>query len=1163
MSENLKVTHYNDGTEVLTGYSNSEWDNLSTGAYAVYEDNESSADTYGYLYNWYAGNDDRGVCPESWHVPTDDEIKQLEMYLGMIQEEADVDGWRGTNEGSKLAGRADLWVDGDLENNSEFGTSGFTGLPGGYRYYEGSYGTMGGNGFFWSSTEGSSSHAWDRTLDGSNSGISRGYSNKKGGFSVRCLADEITTGTILVPQDYSTIQAGIDAAFEGDTVLVSAGTYYENIIWASTNGIKLIGSGEDDCFIDGNQQESVIRFEEDLGGIIDSTTLIAGFTIQNGLAIHFGGGMLLFESSPTLTDVIFSDNSASTHGGGMYLYSSSPTLTSVTFSDNTAEYDGGGMCLINSSPTLTNVTFSDNTADGLGGGMALYDASNPTLTGVTFSGNTATHGGGMYLYSSSPTLTSVTFSDNTADSGGGMILSNTSNATLIDVTFSGNIANNGGGMYLYQSSPTLTNVTFNGNTAERGGGMDLDVSAPTLTGVTFIGNSAVWGGGMYISHSNPTLTGVTFIGNSADRGGGMYINDFNPNFESSNPTLTNIIFSGNNAVERGGGIYFASCGAITLTNVIFSDNTAQFGGGIYTVDSELILIHVTMVDNYANLGTAIYINPPTNLTTINSIMWDNIPGNPLFMWGLDDVTYSDIQGGWSGEGNIDADPLFCDAENGDFTVQSDSPVLGAGQDGTDMGAYGVGCESSDVSGCTDMEASNYNPDATEDDGSCASSCIDDPPICIWFSDIYDNQEECEENGGIWIGYLDFWWSGTYAGCEEIVQTIGCDQNMYYNEWSVSDLCPASCGECDIIQNCLDLHEGNNLISLSTLPSNGLLDISECIDGILGEGTAAFNDSSSWMGSLTEFSCEDGYWFHNNCEDFEWCYTGTECSDPLYSLHIGKNLISYPLSECGHIEEVLPDDVQDCIVGIVGEGNAALNNRDQWSGSLQTLCPDEGYWVLSDCDIDFMFIESVSLARQQELSPSPYPYNQSSSQAFYFFENIENIQEGDWILSFNGDKVIGAREWQGSTIDVPAMGDDGSYLTAGYIEAGSIPTFKLLSGGKLTNLEGDIPAFANNELYMVASLSEAIALPETFNLDRAYPNPFNPVTTLRFSLPVSSQISLTIYNLQGREIISLVDGNLDAGYHSVIWNADVHSSGVYFVKMIAGEYVNTQKLMLVK
>jgi len=144
-----------------------------------------------------------------------------------------------------------------------------------------------------------------------------------------------------------------------------------------------------------------------------------------------------------------------------------------------------------------------------------------------------------------------------------------------------------------------------------------------------------------------------------------------------------------------------------------------------------------------------------------------------------------------------------------------------------------------------------------------------------------------------------------------------------------------------------------------------------------------------------------------------------------------------------------------------------------------------------------------------------------------------------------------------------MGSDGSDFTDGYIEAGSVPQFKLLQNGELMNLEGDIPAFENNQLYIVSSLREAVALPEAFSLDRAYPNPFNPTTTLNFAIPVDSEVSLSVYNLQGREVSTLIDANMDVGYHSVIWNADSYSSGVYFVKMIAGEYISTQKLMLIK
>ena len=83
------------------------------------------------------------------------------------------------------------------------------------------------------------------------------------------------------------------------------------------------------------------------------------------------------------------------------------------------------------------------------------------------------------------------------------------------------------------------------------------------------------------------------------------------------------------------------------------------------------------------------------------------------------------------------------------------------------------------------------------------------------------------------------------------------------------------------------------------------------------------------------------------------------------------------------------------------------------------------------------------------------------------------------------------------------------------------------------------------------------------MNRAYPNPFNPTTTLSFALPVISNVLLEVYDINGRLINELIKDIMDAGYHSVVWNADSYSSGVYFVKMVAGEFISTQKLMLIK
>ena len=188
MAENLKVTHYRNGDEIPTGYSDAVWENLTTGAYAVYDDNESNADTYGYLYNWYAVDDDREVCPASWHVPTDGEYTALSDYLGGTS----VAGGKlkECTEGS--CPESEYWYS---PNTGATNESGFTALPGGAHYY---YRHMGYNGSFWSSTEYNSLNAWHRGLESNHSEISRRDYGKDSGFSVRCIRDETETGTILV-----------------------------------------------------------------------------------------------------------------------------------------------------------------------------------------------------------------------------------------------------------------------------------------------------------------------------------------------------------------------------------------------------------------------------------------------------------------------------------------------------------------------------------------------------------------------------------------------------------------------------------------------------------------------------------------------------------------------------------------------------------------------------------------------------------------------------------------------------------------------------------------------------------------------------------------------------------------------------------------------------
>ena len=293
---------------------------------------------------------------------------------------------------------------------------------------------------------------------------------------------------------------------------------------------------------------------------------------------------------------------------------------------------------------LSGFVITGGNASG-GGGMSNRTSSSPTVTNCSFSGNTASGlsgGGGMFNdVGSSPTVTNCSFSGNTATAGDGGGMSNTgSNPTVTNCTFGGNSASGvGGGMSNFSSNPTVTNCSFSGNTASSGGGMANDVGSLTVTNCSFSGNLASsFGGGMFNLDSSPTLTDGSFTGNSAISGAGMLNN-------ASSPTVTNCTFSGNTGTVWGTMANIDNSNP-TVTNCSFTGNTAGLGGGMF--------------------------NDGSSPTVTNCILWNNSP-DQIFGPGL--VAYSDVQGGFAGIGNINADPLFVDADGPDNIPGTDDDDL--------------------------------------------------------------------------------------------------------------------------------------------------------------------------------------------------------------------------------------------------------------------------------------------------------------------------------------------------------------------------------------------------------------------------------------------------------------------------------------------------------
>ena len=188
---NLKVSKYRNGDNIPTGLSNSVWQNTTSGAYAIYNNDPVNDGLYGKLYNHYAVTDSRGLCPRGWHVPTDSEWNLLVKYLDPNADTVCVNCSQSSTAGGALKSTAIQPTPGGWKSPNQGATnsSGFTSPPGGLRDYGGGFYSMTNYGYWWSSSVSSASSARRRSLNYFISFVNRSYDGRANGFSVRCLKD--------------------------------------------------------------------------------------------------------------------------------------------------------------------------------------------------------------------------------------------------------------------------------------------------------------------------------------------------------------------------------------------------------------------------------------------------------------------------------------------------------------------------------------------------------------------------------------------------------------------------------------------------------------------------------------------------------------------------------------------------------------------------------------------------------------------------------------------------------------------------------------------------------------------------------------------------------------------------------------------------------------
>ena len=451
-------------------------------------------------------------------------------------------------------------------------------------------------------------------------------------------------GTIRVPSDEPTIQAGIDAAADGDTVLVANGTYAgegnRDIDFGGKAIVVTSEGGSGRTSIDCENRGRGFSFTKGEG----KNSVLSGFCIRNGEIDGSGGGIYCLSSSPVIQDCTIRKNRCTGAGGGIFCHGSSPRITGCGLYENQAmdnlDGDGGGIaCVEGSSPSIANCAIDGNDARSDGGAIYCRDSS-PVIRDCSASRNRGDDGAAIHCMSADPIITGCDIIDN----GG---------------------RDDGGGIYCELSSPIIFDCRINFHKASQGGAIFCRYGNPYIIDCEILGNNAFgWahggdGGGIHCFVADPLITGCTIGNNWSEEGGGA-ISCF-----YSFPVIERCLIHNNSAAD-GGGIHCRCKSAPDIRACTIVDNIAlDNGGGICSLEDS----HPSITD---------------------CILWNDSPAEIFFSGWVISVTFSDIRDGWDGAGNIDSDPLFIDPENVDYRLMPGSPCIDAGNPASPI-PYGGGC----------------------------------------------------------------------------------------------------------------------------------------------------------------------------------------------------------------------------------------------------------------------------------------------------------------------------------------------------------------------------------------------------------------------------------------------------------------------------------------
>jgi uncharacterized protein (TIGR02145 family) len=347
-TKNLDVTTYSDGTVIPQVTDPTAWANLTTGAWCYYNNDSATGTTYGKLYNWYAvagihdtdpNTPNKKLAPTGYHIPSDAEWTTLTTYLG----------GESIAGGKMKATGISLW---NTPNTGATNSSGFTGLPGGYRDNNDSFDDIGNFGTWWSSSEDNTTYAWYRFLNYFNGRAYRGYNYKNFGFSVRCLAGETAVLAVVPTVITSTVTSiATTSASCGGSITADGGASVmaRGVVWSTTTNptIDLSTKTEDGIEIG--------TYTSALSGLVANTTYYVRAYATNRAGTGYGAEVS-FATLPPPTEVVIDTQTWTTKNLDVATYSDGTLIPEVQDPTAWANLTTGAWCYYNND-SATGTTY--------------------------------------------------------------------------------------------------------------------------------------------------------------------------------------------------------------------------------------------------------------------------------------------------------------------------------------------------------------------------------------------------------------------------------------------------------------------------------------------------------------------------------------------------------------------------------------------------------------------------------------------------------------------------------------------------------------------------------------------------------------------------------------------------------------------------------------